>query len=168
MGKWAFFLATFFVCLKMYLNIPAQPFIPLLVLLMKKPLIKVLWTGFFCGTILDLLSSTPFGLFALLYTLLALFLSFFQRYFDGQKAMIYLLLVILASSSFSLMHLLSLFFIEKSLEITKGALITEVVFFSIFDALFGLCVIYFPLYAIEKIKKWPIKKLLLKKIRSIV
>lgn len=168
MGKCAFFLASFFVYLKMYLNIPVQPYIPLLVLFMKKPLAQVLWIGFFCGTILDLLSSTPFGLFALLYTLLALFLSFFQKYFDGQKAMIYLILVILASSTFSLIHLLSLFFIEKNLEITAAALITDVVIFGIFDSFFGLCMIYIPFYLFEKSKKWPIKKIILKKIKSII
>jgi|GEM_PF-4046293 len=150
----------------MYGNIPVEPYVPFLVFFIKKPLAQILWMGFACGTIVDLLGSSPFGLFALLYTLLGLVLNYMQKYLDEQKALIYCLITFISSVCFSFFHLVALNLIEKDFSIRFSSFISEMLFYCPLDVIYGISFLYFPIFLVEKIRKIPFKKLLKRKRRA--
>lgn len=161
--KVAFFLSLIALHLKMHYCIFIHPFIPFLVLLIKKPLASVLWISFSCGLFIDLLSSSYFGIICFQYTLTAFILTFFQKYFDNQKVQTFFLIELFASIIFSLLALITLHFSEKNFTLSISSLLVELVIYCPFDAIFGVVFLYYPLFIIEKVKKIPFKRLLKKR-----
>ena len=164
----AFFLSLVALYLKMHYGIFVHPFIPFLVLLIKRPLASILWISFGCGLFIDLLSSSPFGIICLQYTLTAFLLTFFQKYFDEKRVQTFFLMNLFACLIFSLLSLITINFTEKEFSLTISSLLAELLVYCPLGAVFGVVFLYYPLFFIEKLKKVSFKRIFKrrKKIRG--
>lgn len=143
---------------KMHYSLVMHPFIPFLVLAIKKPFVVFLWLGFLCGICVDVFCSYPFGVITSLYTFTALFLSFFKKRFSEKTGYIFFVNTFFTLAVFSVFYLLLLSILEKEMVCNFSSFITELTLYCPLDAFLGLTTLYLPLWLFEKLKKVSLRK----------
>lgn len=152
-SKIAFAIGVIVVVFEIYTKIffPIIAFAPFLILLAyTKPLSFLLWAATFCGTIIDCFSSTPFGLYAINYTFVCFFLYLQRKYFYEDNPFIFTILCSVFSLCSTIIHLIFLSALDLSISLNPFSILTDLVLCSLLDGLFGLILIYIPLYFFEK------------------
>ncbi|MBS4168815.1 mreD [Parachlamydia sp. AcF125] len=127
----------------------------LIVLFYKKKLPTCLWSACLCGLIIDLLSShSRLGLHAFAYVCATGVLFRFKRHFFADSLSTLPLMTFFFSSVTSIILLLLVRMLEKNIQIQPSWILTDLLFFSAIDALYGFCVYILPAWLFGK----PIRK----------
>jgi len=158
---WPFFLIALFFALTSFF--PILPFSPYLAILYRRSeWIKALWIATLCGFILDLLSTSPFGLHALQMLVVTICLYRFRIYFVDKPIGLasYTALISLASTLFSR---LSLIIYDSGLPFTFKGLITDFILMPLADALYAFLFFSCPLIFYQLLRKLYFHFLFLKK-----
>ena len=140
--SWPFFLMALFFSLTSFF--PVLHFSPYLAILFRcSGRIKALWISALCGFILDLLSTSPFGLHALKMLLVTIFLYRFRIYFIDKPIGLasYTTLISFVST---LISRLSLIFYDLALPLTFKGLMTDFILMPLTDALYALLFFSYP------------------------
>ena len=152
---YSFFLSLFFALFATSFipNIKIIYFLPFLVILyFNTSFITSLWISFLSGIIVDLISTTHFGINALVFTVLTALFYHRKRLFNLSTLNIFLFTVLL-SISHSIFKVFFLFIFDKGLTISFLFFITDVILMSIIDGLYSFLFFALPLKAIDKFKK---------------
>ncbi len=153
-----FLLALFALLLQTSMCFPFvllvfAPWISLL--LLSTPLSQALFLASFAGAILDLLCDDPMGVHALNYTLSALFLSQFHRYFSYEHPLHLSLFTLFFSFVSTLLQLFLLFLFDRRVPFAGEWVLGDLFVMPIVDALYALLWFAFPLIAYKKgVKYW--------------
>ncbi|WP_194847456.1 hypothetical protein [Candidatus Neptunochlamydia vexilliferae] len=137
----------FFVALlsALLLPFPLQFFAPFFALLYRRAsLLKSLWVAAGCGFILDLLSTSPFGLQPLIAVCVTLILYRYRIYVID-KAIGFVSYTALIAFTWTLLARLSLFLYDLSFPLTFKGVATDLMIFPLIDGLYGYLFFSFPL-----------------------
>lgn len=160
-NTWPFFLiALFFALTPLF---PVLPFSPYLAILYRRSeWIKALWVSALCGFVLDLLSTSPFGLHALQMLLVTLLLYRLRIYFVDKPIGLasYTALISLA---WTLLSRFSLILYDSSLPFTFKGLITDFILMPLGDALYAFLFFSCPFILYQLLRKLYFHFLFLKK-----
>ncbi|MDN3508930.1 MAG: hypothetical protein P0S93_02740 [Candidatus Neptunochlamydia sp.] len=158
---WPFFLIALFFTLTSFF--PVLPFSPYLAILYQRSeWIKALWISTLCGCILDLLSTSSFGLHALQMLLVTICLYRLRIHFIDKPIGLasYTALISLASTLFSR---LSLLLYDPGFPFTFKGLITDFILMPLADALHAFLFFSCSLIFYRLLQKLYFRFLLLKK-----
>jgi rod shape-determining protein MreD len=156
-----FFLATMALLLQtaVFPSIRLIFYIPFLIFLyFNSSFISSLWISALVGLMVDSFSSTPFGIYAINYSILTAILYKEKRFFN-EKPLSISLFTVLMSMAFSIIHLILLFIFDKPLSITAKWILTDLFIMPIIDGLYAFIWFVCPIKIFEKIKKLAIKKI---------
>ncbi|MDJ0652264.1 MAG: hypothetical protein QNJ27_04600 [Simkaniaceae bacterium] len=148
---WPFFLIALFFALTSFF--PILPFSPYLAILYwRSKWMKALWVSILCGFILDLFSTSPFGLRALQLLLVTISLYSFRIYFVDKSSGLasYTALISLGSTLISRL-LLTLY--DPGLPFTFKGLITDFLLMPLADALYAFLFFSCPLIFYRLLRK---------------
>ncbi len=148
MLKLAFFLSTIALFLQSVLSPPFSllvyaPWIALVVLRTQSP--KCLYLSLIGGIMVDLLSDDPMGVHALNYTIVALFLFRFRKFFLYDNPLHLSLFTILVSFSSTLLQLFLLFLFDRRIPFTGQWAFGDLLAMPIADAIYALVWFALPL-----------------------
>ncbi len=137
----------FFIALlsALLLPFPLQFFAPFFALLYRRAsFLKSLWVAAGCGLILDLLSSSPFGLQPLIAVGLTSILYRYKVYVVD-KAIGFISYTVVIAFTWTLLARLSLFFYDPSFPLTFKGVATDLLIFPLIDGIYGYLLFSFPL-----------------------
>lgn len=158
--KSLFFLATLALLLQraVFPNLLVNAYAPFLayLFLREKQRGVILWIAALIGTGLDLLSSHPFGLFAVSMTCVAWLLFPLRIYFSEESPLHIALYTALIGATSTL--LFALFLFDTRFPFTGQWLLTDVLGMSLVDALYGLLWLFLPMQFGKGIQFWLKKK----------
>lgn len=121
-------------------------FSPFLILsLMHLPFSPALFIALFCGLLVDLLSTTPFGMTALNYTLISALLYRQKRFFNDKPHTLSFFTMLFSIAS-TLLQLLLLFIFHHPLMISPKWVLTDLIVYPLLDGLYAFLWFYFPIY----------------------
>lgn len=130
-----------------------SPFIALA--LYKKSKTQLLGYSLAVGFILDLLATAPFGFWSINYLLSACVLLYLKPFFFEDKFMTLPLVTLLFSQISTLFYIMAIHFFLQKLSINFSWILTDLVAYPIFDAMFALVAFSIPM---RILKKWLPKK----------
>ncbi|NGX56101.1 MAG: hypothetical protein K1060chlam5_00336 [Candidatus Anoxychlamydiales bacterium] len=125
------------------------PFITLI--FYKTSIYTSLWLSIICGLIIDLFSSSYFGLNAICYSATTIFLYNEKKYFSYKNINIFIFTTIY-SFIFSMFYPLSLFIFEKGIKITLKWMISDLVIMPLTDGAYAFLLFSLPLILLQKTK----------------
>ncbi|MBI5346419.1 MAG: rod shape-determining protein MreD [Chlamydiae bacterium] len=99
--------------------------------------ISSLWISALCGIIVDSLSSTAFGVYALNYTIVTALLYREKRFFNDDPISLASFTMIL-STAFSIIFPILLFIFDKPISITGKWVITDLMIMPMVDGIYSL------------------------------
>lgn len=138
----AFFLSLFifyFQCILYGSSLPILPFIPWLAFLsLLCPLLRTLFLSFAAGLFLDSISTDPFGIHALNYTLTAALCYRWRSRFSPDNPLQLCLYTALCSFVSTQLQIALLFLFDRRILFGGKWWATEWAFLPIFDALYAL------------------------------
>ena len=121
-------------------------FAPFLILLFRStPMLSCLWTAFFCGLIVDLLSFGPFGVFSLTYTVTCMILYKQRKTLQDDHLVIFSLFNTAFSIIFTTLHIALLFMLGSGFPLNFSLLFVDIILYSFLDGLYALFWFYLPL-----------------------
>lgn len=136
-------------------------FAPFIILLFRSTEeLPCLWTAFLCGLAIDLLSSTPFGIFTLGYALTTFILYRQKNYLIDDKSITFFLFNSGFSLIFHSIHVSLLFMMGKSFPLSFSLIFVDILLYCFLDGVYALLWFYFP---IKFIKTNPLKVFFRKK-----
>lgn len=114
-------------------------FVPFLVILFYQKTFSVsLWMAFFCGLIIDLLSiQSPFGFYALNYTLTAAIIFPQKRNFFADHLSTLPIMTLLFSSLATLLQAIFLYIFSSYIHINLWWVFTDLIIMPLFDGLYA-------------------------------
>jgi len=124
---------------------------------------KALWLSFACGLLLDLLSSSHFGLTALSFTAASAVLYFQKRHFFEDKPVAFSLFASVISACITLTHLFALYLFDKAIPLTGKSFLTEIIAMPALDGVFAFLWFTCPMRLYTYIQKVGIKGLFKRK-----
>lgn len=167
----AAFLLAFFATFIQSALVPSlnfmtfAPFLILAIVHLNFP--KAIWLGFGCGLIIDLLSSTQMGLYALCYTITCASLYRQKRNFIDEKPLNIALFTALFSFCSTLLLVLLLFLFDKSAVYSGQWAFFDLWTMPLLDAVYALVWFYCPLLLAQVLKKqWRIWKIRYKRLKN--
>ena len=151
---YSFFIATTLtIFFSSVVNIKILYYIPFLVILFfNKPFIFTLWTALFCGFVVDLLSSTHFGIHSLIYSLSFALSYKLKRYFKISPFNI-VIFTIFISLVYSLLNAFFLFIFDTGIKLSMLWFFSDVIFMAFLDGLYAILFFALPLKLINFFKK---------------
>ncbi|MEM8727863.1 MAG: hypothetical protein AAGE99_04050 [Chlamydiota bacterium] len=158
---WSFFLiALFFSPTSLFAVLPFSPY--LAILYRRSTRIKALSISTLCGFILDLLSTSPFGLHSLQMLSVTICLYRLRIYFVDKPIGLasYTALISLTST---LLSRLGLIFYDSNCPFTFQGLITDFILMPLVDAFYGFLFFSCPLIFYRLLRKFHFPFLFLKK-----
>ena len=161
---WPFFLIALFFSLSSFTSVLA--FSPYLAILYRRSgWIKALWIATLCGLILDLLSTSPFGLHALQMLLVTIFLYRLRIFFVDKPIGLasYTALISLTSTLFSRFALIVC---DLPLPFTLKGFLTDFILMPIGDALYAFLFFSCPFILCQLLRKLYFYFLFIKKERK--
>jgi rod shape-determining protein MreD len=156
-----FFLTLFFTFFlnKNFYFLKLTYFAPFLILIFYKTSIYTsIWLSIISGLILDLFSSSYFGLNAICYASASVFLYNEKKYFSLKNINISIFTAIY-SFIFSLFYPLCLFIFEKGIKITFKWMITDLLIMPFIDGIYAFLLFAIPLIFIQKTKNINLRNL---------
>lgn len=120
-------------------------------ILVETPLHHILWQMLLCGLCSDLLSSTPFGVQSVCYTLSALALFKVRKFFSYNFASISLYTMLIATV-FTLFYLIVAAVLGCGPKISLQSLLSDFLLMPIFDGIYAFIWFFCPLKAIDAIR----------------
>lgn len=121
-----------------------------------------LWLAALTGCLMDLLSSTPFGLFTLNFTFCsALFYRFRQLFNDKIHSMT--IFTFFLSASISTLYPILLYFLGKRISLHLVWVATDIIFMPLLDALYAVLFVFIPQIALQHVYKKTLRFLINKK-----
>lgn len=104
----------------------------------QRNFLSSLWIAVVCGTIMDLISSTPrLGLYALNYTLTTFLIYNQRRHFFADSLSTMPIMVFLFCLFSTLMQVLQMYIFDQQVVVSWGWALTDLAIMPSFDALFG-------------------------------
>lgn len=151
----AFILATLanVFCSAIFPEVHLLYFAPLLALSRSFSLNVVLWQAALCGAIADLLSSSPFGLNSVSYTLTALFLFRTHKFFNDNPFNLSLFTIAI-SQTFYLIYISLSFILGYYIKLTTFSFLTDFMIMPILDAIYAFIWFFCPLKGVNVIRKF--------------
>ncbi|MCB1084872.1 MAG: hypothetical protein KDK60_02085, partial [Chlamydiia bacterium] len=152
---WPYFLISLFF--SSFPLLPLTPFAPFFALICRRfSILKTLWIGAFCGCLLDLGTTAPFGLHATLSVLTLLSLHRLRIYIVDKPIglMSYTFLMSLICAFYSRLFLLAL---DPSLSFSFLGILTDFIACPMLDALYAFICFSFPLIGYHLVKKQVLK-----------
>ena len=155
----AFFFGT--VGTALFPEIRVWAFAPFLAILFHRVAFsKALWISFFCGLLLDCLSSQlRFGLFALSHVLVSFLLYREKRHFFEEKALALSLYTILISAFLSLFFMLFAYW-SQEIEWSISLVFSDLVLMPFLDGIYAFFWFTCPLSLILYFKKYGLRHLI--------
>lgn len=123
--------------------IPFSPFITLAIL--HGPKLKALFLSLLAGMIMDLISSDPMGIHALVYTALTFFISKYRHYFLWEEPHHLGLFTSILSLFMTLGQGFMLFLFETKLPFTGKSLISDLLIMPLADGVFAMLLFGYPI-----------------------
>lgn len=106
----------------------------------QRPFLPALWIAVLCGTVMDLLSSTPrLGIYALNYTLTTFLLYNQRRHFFADSLSTMPIMIYLFCFVSTVLQVVQLYIFDQRIAISWGWALTDLVIMPAFDALFSFC-----------------------------
>lgn len=114
-------------------------FVPFLIITYyQRPFLSALWIAVLCGTIMDLLSSTPrLGIYALNYTLTTFLIYNQRRHFFADSLSTLPIMVFLFCFLSTGMQVLEMYIFDQQMSLSWGWALTDLLIMPSLDALFG-------------------------------
>jgi hypothetical protein len=110
------------------------------------PLPYALWIGAGIGLLIDAASpSIPFGFFAINYTLSALVVFRYKKFFSEEKILIFPIYAILFSFISTFIHFILYGLIDLQLKLNFFTLLTDLILMPIFDGVYAFLFVFGPI-----------------------
>ncbi|NGX50232.1 MAG: hypothetical protein K1060chlam2_00073 [Chlamydiae bacterium] len=158
---WPFFFIALFFSLGSFA--PLTAFAPFLVIAFYRyPLVASLWIAAGCGLILDLLTTTPFGIYTLNYVAVSFFLFNCRSYFVEKPIGLASLTLIFSTLS-SILARISFWTLGITLPLTLKGAATDFVVMPLFDGIYSLLCFSCPLILFRLVHRQWFRFLFLRK-----
>ena len=159
-----FSLALFFVFFGSILCpfFSLNPFAPFLAIVYYRAhFSKTLWISFFCGCILDLLSSEfHFGIYTLALTVSSALLFHQKKHFFEDKPLAFSLFTALISSVSTLVQIVFIYLFDRGIPFSFPTFLTDIILLPLMDGLYGFLWFICPMRLYIYVKKTGWKNLL--------
>lgn len=127
---------------------------------MRTSLTQTLWLALFSGLFLDLLTSTPFGLYAANFFSCTLLAQYFKKHFFREEFTQICFLSALISFFFTPLYLLFFFLLDQKMPFDWQELLFDLLAMPLCDALYAFLFFIGPLFIYDNItKQWKLWRL---------